>query len=132
VENGQVIRLKGHGGPGTNGGPAGDLFITFSIAPDPRFQRDGNDLHAKLSIDLYTALLGGEVTVDTLNGKLKLKVKPGTQNGSTVRLKGKGFPVYKKEGERDDAMQRLGEKQQRLIKTTTRATVSDAPQAVEV
>jgi len=102
VENGQVIKLKGHGGPGTNGGPAGDLFITFSIAPDPRFQRDGNDLHAKLSIDLYTALLGGEVTVDTLNGKLKLKVKPGTQNGSTVRLKGKGFPVYKKEGESGD------------------------------
>ncbi|HMH22073.1 MAG TPA: J domain-containing protein [Puia sp.] len=98
VENGQVIKLKGHGGPGTNGGPAGDLFITFSIATDPRFQRDGNDLHAKLSIDLYTAILGGEVTVDTLNGKVKLKVKPGTQNGATMRLKGKGFPVYKNEG----------------------------------
>jgi len=102
VENGQVIKLRGHGGPGTNGGPEGDLYITFSIAEDPRWRRDGNDLHAKAAPDLYTALLGGEIMVDTLNGKVKLKVKPETPNGTTLRLKGKGFPVYKKEGEFGD------------------------------
>ncbi|HEY6902454.1 MAG TPA: J domain-containing protein [Puia sp.] len=102
VENGQVIKLKGHGAPGPNDGPAGDLYITFNILEDPRWRREGNDLYAKVPLDLYTALLGGEVTVDTLGGKVKLKVKPETQSGSTTRLKGKGFPVYKKEGEAGD------------------------------
>ncbi len=102
VENGQVIKLKGHGAPGSNGGPAGDLYITFSITEDPRWKRDGNDLYTKVPLDLYTAILGGEVTVDTLSGKVKLKVKPETTNGTTIRLKGKGFPVYKKEGEFGD------------------------------
>ena len=98
VEDGQVIKLKGHGGPGTNGGPDGDLYITFVIAEDPRWRRDGNDLYTKAGPDLYTAMLGGEIMVDTLNGKVKLKVKPETPNGTSLRLKGKGFPVYKKEG----------------------------------
>jgi curved DNA-binding protein len=98
VENGQTIRIKGHGGPGMNGGPAGDLLITFSIAPDPIFKREGKDLYVHFDLDLYTAVLGGEITVDTLNGKVKVPVKPETQNGTVVRLKGKGFPVYKKEG----------------------------------
>jgi curved DNA-binding protein len=102
VENGQVIKLKGHGGQGANGGTAGDLYITFAIMEDARFKREGNDLHAKLPLDLYTAILGGEITVETLNGKVKLKVKPETQNETTMRLKGKGFPVYKKEGEFGD------------------------------
>lgn len=102
VEDGQVIKLKGHGGPGTNGGPDGDLFITFIIPEDPRWRRDGSDLYTKASPDLYTALLGGEIMVDTLNGKVKLKIKPETPNGTTLRLKGKGFPVYKKEGESGD------------------------------
>lgn len=98
VENGQVIKLKGHGGPGSNGGPSGDLYITFTIQNDPLFKRLGNDLYASIDLDLYTAVLGGELTVDTLGGKIKLKVKPETQNGSKVKLNGKGFPVYKKEG----------------------------------
>jgi len=101
VENGQIIKLKGYGGPGRNNGPAGDLYITFSIGEDPRFRREGNDLHAKASLDLYTAVLGGEITIDTLDGKVKLKVKPETQNGTTMRLKGKGFPIYKSEGAGD-------------------------------
>ncbi|MBI1343543.1 MAG: DnaJ domain-containing protein [Terrimonas sp.] len=99
VENGQVIKLKGHGAPGVNGGPAGDLYITFVIPPHPVFKRSGNDLFTNVTIDLYTALLGGDITVETLQGKLKLKVNPETQNGTKIRLKGKGFPVYKKEGE---------------------------------
>ena len=102
VENGQVIKLKGHGAPGVNGGPAGDLFITFVIGTHPGFKRMGNDLYTHAVIDLYTAMLGGETTIDTLKGKVKLKVNPETQFGTKIRLKGKGFPVYKKEGEFGD------------------------------
>jgi curved DNA-binding protein len=102
VENGQVIKLKGYGGPGINGGPNGDLYITFIIADHPVFKRVGNDLYANVDLNLYTAILGGEITVDTLSGKIKLKVKPETQNGTTIRLKGKGFPVYKSEGQFGD------------------------------
>lgn len=102
VANGQVIKLKGYGSEGVNGGPAGDLYITFVISDDPLFKRMGDDLYVDVTLDLYTALLGGEQLVDTLNGKVKLKVKPETQNGTKARLKGKGFPVYKKEGQFGD------------------------------
>ncbi|MBC7745377.1 MAG: J domain-containing protein [Flavobacterium sp.] len=102
IDNGQTIKVKGYGGPGVNNGPAGDLLITFSISNDPQFKRLGSDLHIIKEIDLYTAVLGGGIQVDTLNGKVKLTVKPGTQNGSKVKLKGKGFPVYKKENEFGD------------------------------
>lgn len=102
VENGQKIKLSGYGAPGVNGGPPGDLYITFSIATDPVFKRLGNDLYTSSSIDLYTALLGGETTIDTLNGKVKLKVNAETQNGTKIRLKGKGVPVYKKENQTGD------------------------------
>jgi curved DNA-binding protein len=102
VEDGQVIRLKGHGGSGVNGGPNGDLYLTFRIANDTSFKRSDSDLYSQVELDLYTAVLGGEVIIDTLNGKIKLKVPPETQNGTKVRLKGKGLPVYKKEGEHGD------------------------------
>ncbi|WP_343691723.1 J domain-containing protein [Chitinophaga sp.] len=102
IANGQVIKLKGHGAPGGNGGPAGDLYITFIVEDDEHFKRVGDDLYANVDVDLYAALLGGDITFDTLNGKVKLKVKPETQNGTKVRLKGKGFPIYKKEGEAGD------------------------------
>lgn len=98
IANGQIIKLKGHGGKGLNGGPDGDLYITFNIADDPVFRRKDNDLYTDVNIDLYTAVLGGEVTVNTLDGQVKLKVRPGTQNDAKVRLKGKGFPVYKQDG----------------------------------
>ncbi len=102
VENGQVIKLKGYGGAGVNGGPNGDLYITFIINDDVKFKRVGNDLYATEEIDLYTAVLGGEIMIETLGGKVKLKIKPGTQNAGKIRLKGKGFPVYKTEGEFGD------------------------------
>jgi len=95
----QVIKLKGQGAAGANGGPAGDLFITINITENPAMKRLNDDLYLTQEIDLYTAVLGGDVTIDTLSGKVKLKVPAGTQNGTKVRLKGKGFPVYKKEGE---------------------------------
>jgi curved DNA-binding protein len=102
VEDGQVIKLKGHGGEGINGGPAGDLFITFVVTPHPTFKRSGTDLYTTADIDLYTAVLGGEVVLETLAGKIKLKVNPETQNGTKIRLKGKGFPEYKSEGQFGD------------------------------
>lgn len=102
AENGQVIKLKGYGAPGVNGGPNGDLFITFSIATDTRYKRLGHDLYIHEEISLYTAVLGGEITIDTLHGKIKLKVQPETQNGSKTRLRQKGFPIYKKDGEFGD------------------------------
>ena len=98
VENGQTIKIKGHGSEGVNGGPKGDLYITFNISPDKHFKRVSADLYTEQTIDLYTAVLGGDVTVSTFNDKVKLKVKEGTQNDTKVRLKGKGFPVYKKDG----------------------------------
>jgi curved DNA-binding protein len=102
VEDGQKIKLTGHGSSGINGGPNGDLYITFMIKEDGRYQRKGNDIYINEDIDLYTALLGGEKIVETLSGSIKITVKPETQNGSRIRLKGKGFPIYKKEGEFGD------------------------------
>ena len=99
IANGQTIKLGGQGAPGANGGSNGDLYITFNISEDPHFKRLNNDLYTNAEIDLYTAVLGGDVTVTTFDSKVKLKVAPGTQNNTKVRLKGKGFPVYKTEGE---------------------------------
>ncbi|MFA6087911.1 DnaJ C-terminal domain-containing protein [Mucilaginibacter sp.] len=96
IQNGQTIKIAGHGGAGANGAPAGDLYIEFSIPDDAEFKRVGNDLYRTINLDLYTAVLGGEITADTLTGKVKLKVPPGTQNNTKVKLKGKGVPVYKK------------------------------------
>jgi curved DNA-binding protein len=102
IENEQTIKISGQGGLGINNGPNGDLYIKFSIANHPDIKRYGNNLYATVELGLYTAILGGELTINTLNGKVKLNVKPETQNGSKVKLKGKGFPVYKKEGQFGD------------------------------
>lgn len=102
IENGQIIKIKGHGGKGVNGGPNGDLYITFTIINNTNFKRDKNNLYTTVDLDLYKAILGGDVTINTFDGKAKLKVKPETQNGTQIKLKGKGFPVYKKEGEFGD------------------------------
>jgi len=102
VQNGQVIKLKGHGGKGINNGPNGDLYIQFSIINNTNFKRDGDNLYTTVDVDLYKAILGGDITVDTFDGKVKLTIKPETQNGTKVKLKGKGFPVYKKQGQFGD------------------------------
>lgn len=124
IANEQQIKLKGQGGAGANGALAGDLYLTFIIQPDPVFKRNGNDLYMDAGVDLYTAVLGGELTINTLNSQVKMKVKPGTQSGSKARLKGKGFPVYKKNGEFGDLIvtfqvqipTNLTEKQKELFK----------------
>lgn len=102
IENGQTIKINGYGSPGVNGGPNGDLYITFSIKNNTPFKREGSKLYSTAELDLYTALLGGEALIDTFDGKVKLKVAPGTQSGKKIKLKGKGFPVYKKENEFGD------------------------------
>lgn len=102
IENGQTIKIAGHGGGGGNGAQAGDLYIKFLIPEDAEFKRVGNDLYASVDVDVYTAVLGGEITADTLTGKVKLKVPAGTQPNTKVKLKGKGVPVYKKEGQFGD------------------------------
>jgi curved DNA-binding protein len=130
VENGQKIKIKEHGGPGINGGPKGDLYITFHILNNTKFRRDGNDLHTTVDLDLYSAVLGGEIIIDALDGKVKLKVKPETQNGSKIKLKGKGFPVYKKEGEFGDLVitfqlkipTNLTDKQKELFELLSKST----------
>ncbi len=130
VDNGQQIRLKGYGAPGVNGGPSGDLYITFSIINNTQFKRLGNDLYTNVEIDLYTALLGGEITINTLSSKIKLKVNAEMQNGTKIRLKGKGYPVYKKEGEFGDLYvtysvklpTNLTDKQKELIKELAKST----------
>lgn len=98
VEDGQVIRIKGYGGEGINGGPKGDLILKFVIINDTKFKRDKGNLYSSVDIDLFKALLGGDILIDTFTGKVKLKVKPETQTGTKVKLKGKGFPIYKKKG----------------------------------
>jgi curved DNA-binding protein len=103
IEDQQTIKIGGFGSPGINNGPNGDLYITFSVVNSTMFKRVGNDLFLTYDLDLYLAVLGGDVTISDFNSsKLKLKVVPGTQNGTKVRLKGKGFPVYKKENQYGD------------------------------
>lgn len=107
VADGQTIRLRGQGGPGRNGGPDGVLLLTFRLAPDARYARTGNDLTQDVPVALYTALLGGEQTVATLGSPVKIKIKPETPNGTRLRLRGKGFPVYDQPGQFGDLYLRL-------------------------
>jgi curved DNA-binding protein len=107
VADGQTIRLRDQGGPGRNGGPNGSLLITLRILPDARYARTGDDLTQDVPVPLYRALLGGEQTVETLGGPVKIKLKPETANGSRLRLRGKGFPVYREAGKHGDLYLRL-------------------------
>lgn len=104
IEDGQTIRIKGQGGPGYEGGQKGDLFITFRILNNTRFQRQGSHLTENVELDLYQAVLGDQITIDTLDGKIKMKIPAGTQPGETIRLRGKGLPVYKKKDEKGDLL----------------------------
>lgn len=102
VQDGQTIKISGHGAAGKNGGPPGDLLITFLIKDELNLKREGKNLYINAPLDLYIAILGGEITIETLSGKVKVKVKPETQNGTKIKLKGKGLPAYKSEDELGD------------------------------
>lgn len=122
IADGQKIRIKGRGAIGDDGS-RGDLYITFRIEPDKMFARDGDNLLLTATTDMYTLLLGGEVTLPALDGNVRMTIKAGTPPDSKLRLKGKGFPIYKREGERGDLivtlkmrMPALNERQKSLLK----------------
>jgi curved DNA-binding protein len=92
VKTGSRVRVRGEGGAGRAGGDQGDLYLKVDVLPHAVFERVGDDLHCDVTVDLYTAILGGSVSVPTLKGALTLKIPPETQNGRTFRLKGQGMP----------------------------------------
>jgi curved DNA-binding protein len=104
---GQILRLKGKGNPGQGGGENGDLLITVHIAPNPRYELKGNDLYFDQPLDLYTAVLGGKVTVQTIDKAVNMNIPAGTDSHKTLRLKGMGMPIFNKPDERGDAYVRM-------------------------
>ena len=107
VKTGSRVRIAGEGGMGIGGGPRGNLYLRVKVLPHPIFERRGDDLHCEVDVDLYTALLGGEVRVPTLKGDVMLKIPPETQNGKTFRLKGLGMPHLKDAHRRGDLYARV-------------------------
>lgn len=93
VRTGSRVRLAGQGEPGINGGPNGDVYLNIEVRPDSRFERQGNNLRQKAMVPVTTAVLGGEVVVPTLDGRVSMTVPPGTQDGAVFRLKGLGMPT---------------------------------------
>ncbi len=102
VKEGARIRYAGKGGPGANPAEAGSLYLKVQIQPHSRFTRRGDDLETNLPVDLYTAILGGEVEVPTLEKPVRLKIPAHTQNGQSIRLRGLGMPHLNKTGQRGD------------------------------
>ena len=99
VADGARIRVGGKGSPGTGGGPAGDLYVTVRVADHPLFARSGANLGITVPITFVEATLGAEVTVPTLDGKVKLRIPPGTPSGKTFRVRGKGVTTTKTTGD---------------------------------
>lgn len=96
--DGLEIKLAGKGGPGAKNAKAGDLYLVIQVIPHSVYERAGNDIRQTLPVDLFTAVLGGDVQVNSLGGALKLKIPAGVQNGKILRIKGKGMPVYNQAG----------------------------------
>jgi molecular chaperone DnaJ len=100
VADGSRIRLKGRGGPGRNGGPPGDLFVTVNVQPHPLFAREGDDLVLHVPVTYPEAVLGADVRVPTLDaGPVTIRIKPGTQPGMRYRVRGKGVPTARTTGD---------------------------------
>jgi curved DNA-binding protein len=127
ARTGSKVRLAGQGTSGI-GGPAGDLFLVVKVMPHAVFEREGDDLRCELPVDLYTAVLGGEVIVRTLGGDVKLKIPPETQSGRTIRLAGQGMPHLRDSKTRGDLWvkvrvtipQHLSEREQELFQELAR------------
>jgi DnaJ-class molecular chaperone len=94
MEDGKVLRLRGKGMPGVQGGPAGDALITVTVLPDATFTREGSDLRETLPVDLKTAVLGGPIMVPTPTGTVKMNVPAGSDTGTVLRLRGKGVQAH--------------------------------------
>jgi curved DNA-binding protein len=107
AKTGTRVRMRGEGGSGVSGGQSGDLYLKVRVARDPRFERKGDSLYVTVPVDLYTAVLGGEVRVPTLAGDVNLKIPAGSQNGQTFRLRGKGMPKLRQPAEHGDLYARL-------------------------
>ncbi len=95
VKDGQVLRLKGKGGKGSHGGPAGNIFLKVNVKNDTDFVRKGNNLYSNVKVSFYEALFGGKIDVKTLAGNVSINIPKRTKSGKTFRLKGKGLPEYK-------------------------------------
>jgi len=102
ARTGTRVRVAGEGGAGAAGGEAGDLYLRVHVQEDRQFEREGDDLRTSVSMDLYTAVLGGEAEVPTLDGSVMLTIPAGTQNGQVFRLRGKGMPKLRQPEERGD------------------------------
>ncbi len=106
VKTGSRVRMAGEGLPSSRGGTAGDIYLVIKVLPHPVFQREGDNLHCEVPVDMFTALLGGELRVPTLAGPVVLRIPAGTQSGRTFRLKGQGMPRLKS-GERGDLLAKV-------------------------
>ena len=102
VQTGSKVRMRGEGGEGFGGGAKGDLYLKVRVLPHRTFERKGDDLYCEVPVDLYTAVLGGEVSVPTLKGGAMLKIPPETESGKSFRLSGQGMPHLKDSQERGD------------------------------
>lgn len=107
AKTGTRVRMSGHGGEGTVGGEPGDLYLRVTVLPDPRFERDDDNLRTTVTVDLYTMVLGGKVRVPTMTGDVELTIPSGTQNGRTFRLRGKGMPHLRKPDQYGDLFARV-------------------------
>jgi curved DNA-binding protein len=107
IKEGQVLRMKGKGGPGMNGGEHGDLFITIHVKKHPRFERRDNDLYFDEPLDMYTAVLGGKLPVQAIDKSLNINIPAGTDSDKSFRLKGMGMPLYEDPNQRGDAYVRV-------------------------
>jgi molecular chaperone DnaJ len=128
VDNGQYLRLAGQGEAGSNGGPPGDLYVVINVREHPVFERHEDDLFCKTTIDLVTAILGGEVEIPTITGKARLRIPPGTQSYTVFRLRGQGMPRLRARGRGDQLVKvvveipsRLNKRQGEIIKDFVRA-----------
>lgn len=107
IEEGQKIRLKGQGGKGSYGSPAGDLYLKVHVLPKEGYERRGRDIYATIRVPYTTAVLGGDTIVHTLYGDVSLRIRPGTAPGSKMRLRGKGAPDRNHPGVRGDEIVRI-------------------------
>ena len=107
IADGQVLKMKEKGGPGLNGGPAGDLYITIRVAPNAKYERKGDDLYAEEPLDMFTAILGGKTQVTAFGRTVNLTIPAGTDSNKVFRLKGMGMPSYKDPSKHGDYYARM-------------------------